>query len=364
MSSSSSSSSLPSSSALQVLTLLQEYERTHVEGNGALKQALWKLYKSRHLRKRHNLGYVAETYCSASNLRAQGSLHPRLTVQYHAPCPPCPPPAGEKEEGIRVGVTRSESSSSSSSRVDWIGSFACLEDGRVVSTLIENNQDQDQQSKEQQRQQDIKESNEKIKREEEEVTSSSNLAPLLVNQEEVEEEHGNNHDYHHDSVASPQDGLRNRRGQKSKPQPPNANYSPNKGSSTSPWTVEHSKDNNKNNGEHSNNNTDKNNNKNDVTWLQTLQQEEEQRRQRQRKQENKEQYSERSSSSVMVDDPLELLAGALPPKELRQAQHEARRAIQCYIAAANLWLQLQQQLQQEQQQQQKQQTQTNAGQPE
>ena len=111
---------------------------------------LWKLYKSQHLQKCHNLGYVAKMYCSVSNLHAHGSLHPCLTVQYHAPCPPCPPPAGEKEEGIGVGVPQSESSSSSSSRVDWIGSFACLKDGQVVSTLIENNQDQDQQSKEQQ----------------------------------------------------------------------------------------------------------------------------------------------------------------------------------------------------------------------
>ena len=43
-------------------------------------------------------------------------------------------------------------------------------------------------------------------------------------------------------------------------------------------------------------------------------------------------------------DPLELLAGALPPKELHRAQQEARACLQSYLQAANCLVKLQEHL--------------------
>ena len=43
-------------------------------------------------------------------------------------------------------------------------------------------------------------------------------------------------------------------------------------------------------------------------------------------------------------DPLELLAGALPPKELHRAQQEARVCLQSYLQAANCLVKLQEHL--------------------
>lgn len=57
--------------------------------------------------------------------------------------------------------------------------------------------------------------------------------------------------------------------------------------------------------------------------------------------------SEMPRDKTVVVDPIELLAGALPSRELKQAQQQAKDAVRCYIEAANILMRLQQAQQQQ-----------------
>jgi hypothetical protein len=208
-------------SVLEILSLLESYEKIHVQGDDAWKKALWNLYKGRHLRKRNNLSYVSETYCSAADVRED--LTPRITLR----------PNNDD------------------------GTFSCMEDGVAIVTATDEHKN---------------------------GPGEEDLIAIVSSASSAEEE-DNLPALSDENTA--EDGLRKRRGAAT------ANKETGK-----EWTVEHN----------SNNNDDEN------------------------------KGAQQAENQTI--DPLELLAGAFPPRELKEAQKRAKQALQCYIEAANLLIRL------------------------
>ena len=212
-----------------VLSLLESYEATHTQANDAWKSTLWNIYKSRHLRKRHNLNYSSDTYCSASDMREDLTARWTLREESTNNNPP-------KWISVHDGVA-------SSSRGAPTKEEAHDADDALVTVATSTS------------------------------TEEGTVPPLAPEQEFSE-------------------GLRQRKGgdpQKSTSQ------------SGSQWTVEN------------------------VVQEQT-------------------ETANKSPTAAPID-PLELLAGAFPPRELKQAQAHAKKALQLYIDAANLIREIQQQQQ-------------------
>mmetsp|Transcript_8225 Transcript_8225/g.10762 ORF Transcript_8225/g.10762 Transcript_8225/m.10762 type:complete len:237 (-) Transcript_8225:91-801(-) len=216
---------------IEVLSLLEQYEKVHVAGNDEWKKTLWNIYKSRHQRKRNNLSYASESFCSASDIRED--LTPRLTLR-----------PNKKD-----------------------GTFLCLQDGVALPARTNESVPE--------LEGDVIAIATSVSSTDEDAVMAEDTEPALMNDSTKEE------------------GLRNRR-----QRPTDSN----KNSQETKWTVE----------------------QNEQTT------------------EDDDGNGERDSTTKVVIDPLELLAGAFPPKELKEAQKRAKLALQSYIEAANLLIRLRQ----------------------